>query len=285
MAWFMSDKPWYIVLPLAWAISGTINHCLSLAGHELSHGLGFHKQWHNDAMAFVCNIAMGFPSAITFRKYHHLHHMYQGVDHIDTDIPTAIEAKIILNNRLTKLLFLSLQPMFYALRPQIMYPLRRTTLENINWVIVVGADVLVYYFWGGKALFYLAGGTLLGLSLHPMAGHFLAEHYVWDPKYETHSYYGPLNFFGWNVGYHVEHHDFPKIPGSRLPMVHEIAKEYYPTNPNYQSWVAVMWNFVMDEDMGTYNRVTRSKDTHNRERKRILEENRTPVTAEPALNE
>jgi len=130
--------------------------------------------------------------------------------------------------------------------------------EAINWITQMSFNFLIIYFLGGKAFAYLIGGTLLGLGLHPVAGHFIAEHYEFTPGQETYSYYGPINYVNFNVGYHNEHHDFPRIPWSNLPKVRKIAPEFYENLPYYDSYLKVIWNYITDPRIGPASRIKRS---------------------------
>ena len=118
------------------------------------------------------------------------------------------------------------------------------------------------YFWGLSSLLYLLAGSWLGMGLHPVAGHFIAEHYVFPNANgltpETYSYYGPCNYFTFNVGYHNEHHDFPFVPGSRLPEVKRIAAEFYDPLPHHASYIRVLYEYITCDSVSAFSRVKRA---------------------------
>ena len=103
----------------------------------------------------------------------------------------------------------------------------------------------------------MALSVVLATGLHPLAGHFVSEHYVTKPGQETYSYYGPLNKLVFNVGYHNEHHDFPNIPGSKLPELRKIADKHYSDLHSYQSWTKVIIDFLTKKEVGLNSRVKR----------------------------
>ncbi|XP_059176448.1 sphingolipid delta(4)-desaturase DES1-like [Physella acuta] len=254
----MKDHSWMTILIFAYIFGGTINHSLTLAIHEISHNLAFGhgRPLANRFFGFFVNLPIAVPMSISFKKYHLDHHRYQGDEQKDVDIPSSFETRFFTRT-LHKFIWVLLQPWFYSIRPFVINPKPMGFLELTNIVIQFVFDFLLFYFIGFKSLAYLVLGSFMATGFHPMAGHFISEHYMFVKGYETYSYYGPLNWLTWNVGYHNEHHDFPSIPGSRLPEVRKIAPEYYKNLPCHHSWVKVIWDFIFDPEIGPYSRVKR----------------------------
>lgn len=263
------DLSYFWTTVLAYFFGGVINHSILLAIHETSHNFifGQSRPLANRLFGIWANLPIIFPMSISFKKYHIEHHRYLALEGYDVDLPTEWEAKFF-HNAFTKALWLILQPVFYSLRPFIVRPMPTSKLEILNVVIQLAFDVLLVYFCGFKALYYLMIGVLLSMGLHPMASHFIAEHYMFDRGVETYSYYGPLNYLTWNVGYHMEHHDFPYVPGSRLPEVRRIASEFYESLPQHKSLLDVFWEFLFNPECGPYGRVKRDYEDIYGERKK-----------------
>ena len=257
-----SKQPLFVFLLIAYVIGGTCNHMCMMGLHELSHNLGFRTLKYNQYYAvFVSNLPIGIPAAVSFKRYHMDHHKFQGVDGMDVDIPTAAEGHFF-HTTFRKFFFVAFQMGFYAIRPLFVNPKPKSTMEIINIVYIFATDALIVYFWGLSSLLYLLASTYFGMGLHPCAGHFIAEHFVFPTKDnsvpETYSYYGVVNYFTFNVGYHNEHHDFPFVPGSRLPKVKEIAGEFYDVLPHHTSYIKVMYDYITMPSVTAFSRVKRT---------------------------
>lgn len=133
-----------------------------------------------------------------------------------------------------------------------------TTWHFCNIAVQLAFNYVLISHVGIKPYIYLIESSFFAGSLHPLAGHFIAEHYLWDglPQ-ETYSYYGWLNIFAYNVGYHNEHHDFPSVAWTRLPALRALAPEFYDTIPSHPSWPMVTVNFIRDKEVGMFARAKR----------------------------
>jgi len=266
MKWGFRDGAFWL---LAWAIGGTLTQSMSLGMHELSHNLCFATPKYNEWLGMFLNCAQGIPAAVTFKRYHLEHHIYQGDDVMDTDLPVQIEVDIFGTNTFMKIIWMILQPLFYLLRPPLVCPKPFIFKEGVNFFIVGAFNLLVTHYFGIKIWAFNVFSGLLGMGLHPCAGHFIAEHYTFAEGQETYSYYGPLNYITFNVGYHNEHHDFPTIAGFRLPEVKAIAPEYYDERCKtydgnklvcYNSWCKVIFDYIFRSDIGPHSRIKRSRE-------------------------
>jgi sphingolipid delta-4 desaturase len=262
VAYVLREASWGTIVFVAYFYGAIANHALFLAMHEISHNLAYAKPWQNKALGVFANITTGVPHFSMFQRYHMEHHQYQGVEGIDTDVPTAAEGWFFTNS-IKKIIFVIIMPLLYVVRPLTVKPKKPGMWEAINWSVVLMVDFTVFYFLGLKSVLYFLISSLVGSGLHPVAGHFIAEHYVFIKGQETYSYYGPLNFVVFNVGYHNEHHDFPRVPGCKLPQLQSIAPEYYSCLPRHVSWCKVLYDFIADPEVGPFARVIRKSNKGN----------------------
>jgi len=268
MAWLTLEWRWPAYIAAVYVVGATANHSLFLAVHELAHNLGAPSVTGNRLLGMFANLPIGIAYSITFKPFHMEHHRNQGHHNVDTDIPSLLECKFItltafgyVDHTLRKALFMFCQIFAYALRPCLTKPetVPKDMWLFLNWAVQLSFDVLLVAWLGPKVMLYLLLSTFFAGSIHPTAGHFLAEHYVMDGKTETYSYYGPLNALTYNVGYHNEHHDFPNIAWSNLPKVREIAPEFYNDLPQCKSWVGVIFRYIFDDSISPFSRVKRAQ--------------------------
>lgn len=225
--------------------------------HEVCHNLALKTKIANRCFAIFVNLPLGIPAAIGFEKYHLIHHRYMGCIYKDVDIPLVNEARFF-NSRIGKFIWLVIQPLTYTLRPLVKYPLPVSIWEWINIIAQLLFNVFIYLLCGSKVLGFFLLSTLIGMSLHPMAMHFIAEHYIVHDEQESYSYYGPFNWLTFNVGYHVEHHDFPGISWSKIKKLKAIAPEYYNTLYAHKSWAIFMAKFIFSKQINLFSRKIRS---------------------------
>jgi sphingolipid 4-desaturase/C4-monooxygenase len=261
LSWLVSSSPWWVVFLVAYFVGAFANHALFVMIHECSHNLLFKGKVLNYLASITANLPHVLPSAVSFTRYHRMHHVHQGNHDLDADLPDFWEARVFGNNFFSKALWLLLFPLFQV---------RRTfRLKNIkpidgwivfNMVVQIAFDVAIFYFFGIKGLMFLLISFFFSVGLHPLGARWIQEHYlVLDETQETYSYYGPLNSLAFNVGYHNEHHDFPSVPWNRLPKLRKKAPGFYDSLKSHQSWTKLFFRFLFDKNVTLHSRVLREE--------------------------
>jgi sphingolipid delta-4 desaturase len=251
-------RSWIIWLPCAYIVGATIDHALWVLIHESCHSLILRSRVGNRMMAMIANIPLLVPGAMSFFKYHLLHHRHLGELDLDAGIPGPTEARIVGRSALLKALWIA----GYIFVTGVVRPRRLktnvldgwTVLNTIFQLLILAAFIR---FTGLAPFKYLVASTIFAIGFHPLGGRWIQEHFALAPDQETYSYYGPLNKVSFNAGYHNEHHDLVTIPWMYLPRIRRMAPEFYDGLASYRSWSGVLFQFVNDRSLSLFTYIVR----------------------------
>jgi sphingolipid 4-desaturase/C4-monooxygenase len=245
MARFVVGKSLVVWLSLTVTVGATLAHALGVLIHEAGHHLISRSRFANMVWLLTANLPLGAPAAVTFRAQHSLHHRYLGdADGADTQAPTRDEDAWVGTSSWRKFASFSVGRFFYKSRPA-----NAVSWDGwmvANWLTTLGVTVAVLEFWGGRAIGYLLASSVLAFGPHPFGARRLSEHLPVRAGQPTNSYYGTLNWLSLNVGYHVEHHDFPNIAWTRLPRLRALAHEDYVHLFSFRSWTRLLVSYLTD---------------------------------------
>jgi len=247
-----AGKPIWVLLALSVTGGAIVAHALGVLIHEASHNLVFHGGWRNKLVAIVANLALAAPAAVEFRHQHLLHHKYLGdtrdPDGRDTQAPTSKEVEVVGHSALRKLLSFTFGRFFYKARPANAVPRDGWWVANVASCVAV--DAALGLIWGLRPLVFLVLSALVAFGPHVLGARRVSEHLTLRRGQPTNSYYGPLNRVSFDVGYHVEHHDFPAIPWRRMRRLNALAHEHYEGLARVASWSSLMALYLFDSRYG-----------------------------------
>ena len=262
IAWLLRDQPWWLVILAAYVVGAVLAHGLYVMIHEATHNNVLKGTVNNKLAAIFADLALVFPGSMVFRRFHLIHHRQMGELDNDADIAPAREARLVGSSWWRKTLWLFFFSVSQAARPLKMPHVKMWDAWSVaNVLVVMGVNVAVFFLLGPLALLYLGISLFFGLGLHPMGGRWIQEHYVTQPGQETYSYYGPANRLAFNIGHHVEHHDFMNVSWRNLPKLRRMAPEFYDSFASYRSWTGLLLYFIFSRKMSPFSRITHPSTT------------------------
>jgi sphingolipid delta-4 desaturase len=226
LAVWVGHRSWWVLIAVAMTAGAVIAHALGVLIHEASHNLVFRGAWKNKLVALVANVPLGAPAAIEFRHQHLLHHKYLGEaaepDGRDTQAPTRKEVEVVGYSSLWKLLSFTFGRFFYKARTANAAP--RDAWVVANAVACIGFDVALVALAGAKPLVFVVVASLAAFGPHVVGARRVS----------------------FDVGYHVEHHDFPAVPWRRMRALRALAAEHYDHLAHVRSWSELMARYFFD---------------------------------------
>ncbi|MGR3715095.1 MAG: fatty acid desaturase [Shimia sp.] len=278
IAWLVSDQPIWVIGVTALLIGQLVYHSASSLIHETCHKLIFRapapKLAFDLALEFILT---SYGKQLTYQHQHVTsHHPFVGDyenDYEHEDI-CALQARqsvfrahptwqpfltaltlfihalplgsVFLAGQIMPRIYLVLsgrpnrdpQPRFSGTRATAreMRPYIGASLaSNLLMLALLGPWALLYHIWSLSLFLGKLGITNLGQSL--------SEHPGDDLESPTRSTYGPINWLLFNTGFHNEHHSFPNVPWTRLPVLRRTAPEVFHATAE-RSYVGAWWDQI-----------------------------------------
>lgn len=247
LAWQLSLAPWWLSLVMAYFVGAFISHALGVLVHDAAHDLIFKSGTANRLIAIVANLPLVFPAAMDFREKHLKHHAHLGEpDGADTQAPQTWDFKFVTNG--------VKRAIWHQMGPILTHSDAPTSRPSkwiiFNIVVSVAFNAVCFWAFGFKGMLFLGMSGLMAFGHHPVGVRRYGEHLTLKDGQPTTSYYGPLNALSFNVGYHVEHHDLPSVPWSRVKQLHATAPELYEGLGYVKSWSELLWQLTFKKGEG-----------------------------------
>lgn len=242
-------------------------------------------QWANWAAAFLVQMPLVIPASTKFKQFHLIHHARQATDFDPDEPSAFEERYFLSHPAgrvvwaCTQFVWYLVRPLMMAnLKPK--WELTDTLCVATQVCTLGGCALYMKTLYGpeawagavGAAATYLVMSVVFAMGPSPFSVHFLIDHRPTSvgapfdkrhpaaaaastgaavalpaniPFVPTFNYYGFWNHVSYYVGYHTEHHDFPKVSGLRLASVHDRFRPIYNAQPCSESWAVSLWDFIV----------------------------------------
>jgi fatty acid desaturase len=227
-------SPW---LAPAMLLHGILLAFLFAPLHETIHRTAFRRRWLNDAIAWVCGLAVALPPEY-FRAFHFAHHRYTQDLARDPELavpkPDSLWAYLRHISGLpywwSRITTLVRHASGRIDEPFITVRLRPAIVREARLYLAVYAFALIVPLAAGSpaALIFWLIPSLLGQPF--LRCYLLAEHtgcpLVADMLKNTRTTrsLALVRRLAWNMPYHAEHHAYPWLPFHALPAAHRLLE-------------------------------------------------------------
>lgn len=214
-----SYHPSFWLFILSVLLIGTRQHGIAVLGHDGTHGTISKTRWVNDLLAKCCFTPLGI-SHENYRKFHLGHHRFLGTPHNpelnllaygkDSWKLPASFSRIILLSAKDFLVWPSLREMIPFMRLTGSLPV---TFTNVGfWLLVTvlfGFWPVVLWFMSLFTAFWASNRLRIWQEHQGTTGTHCVKATWWQR----------FLFLPHSIGWHLEHHNEPRIPFYNLPYV------------------------------------------------------------------